>query len=224
MDWLDKAKECPVLKGLDSNELKHILSKVNYQVKSYAKDELVASQGDEVKYLMILLAGSVRGEMTDFSGRIIKIEDIHSPRPIASAFVFGKENRFPVDVIANDEVRTLVIFKDELLKLLTISSVIQKNYLDLISTKAQFLSRKIKFLSFKSIKGKIAHYILQLRPGPDGLIRFPATQQSMASLFGVARPSVARAIKDMEDEGIIRTRSKLVEILDHGALVELMNE
>jgi len=224
MNWLDKAKDCPVLKGLDSEELEQILDKVNFQIKSYRKDDIVSIQGEEVSFLMILLEGSVRGEMTDFSGRLIRIEDIHAPRPLASAFVFGKENHYPVDVIANEDVRALVIYKDELLKLLTISPVIQKNYLDLISTKAQFLSRKIKFLSFKTIKGKIAHYILQIKPGPDGSLRFPATQQSMASLFGVARPSVARAIREMEDEGIIRTKSKLVEILDHDGLVRLMDE
>lgn len=224
MEWIEKAKECPVLKGLDDSDLLSVLNQINFQIKTYKIDEVLAFQGDEVKSLMILLTGSVRGEMTDFSGRMIKIEDIHAPKPLASAFIFGNENKFPVEVIANETLKLLVVYKEEFLKLLSISPIIQKNYLDLISSKAQFLSRKIKFLSFKTIKGKTAHFILQLKPGLDGLLRFPVTQQAMADLFGVARPSVARALKDLEDDGIISSKNRKVEILDHPALVKLLNE
>ncbi len=224
MEWIEKAKACPVLKGLSDSDLIEVLGRINFQIKTYKTDEVLAFQGDEVKSLLILLSGSVRGEMTDFSGRMIKIEDIHAPKPLAGAFIFGKENKFPVEVIANETLKLLVIYKEEFLKLLTISPIIQKNYLDLISSKAQFLSRKIKFLSFKTIKGKAAHFILQLKPGPDGLLKFPVTQQALADLFGVARPSIARALKDMEDEGVIQAKNRYVEILDHEALVHLLNE
>ncbi len=224
MDWIEKAKDCPVLKGLDNSELIEVVGQVNFQLKSFNPDDIIAFQGDEVKALMILLNGSVRGEMTDFSGRMIKIEDIYAPKPIAGAFIFSKENKYPVEVIANEKVKILVIYREEFLKLSTISPVIQKNYLNLISSKAQFLSRKIKFLSFKTIKGKMAHYILQQKPGPDGIIHLPVSQQDIANLFGVARPSVARALKNMEDGGIIRSKNRQIDILDHEALVGLLNE
>jgi hypothetical protein len=32
----------------------------------------------------------VKGEMTDYNGKTIKIEDIEAPRPLAVAFLFGK--------------------------------------------------------------------------------------------------------------------------------------
>ena len=224
MDWIEKAKDCPVLKGLDNSELLEVMGQVNFQLKSFNPDDIVAHQGAEVKSLMILLNGSVRGEMTDFSGRIIKIEDIYAPKPIAGAFIFGKENKYPVEVIANEKAKVLVIYREEFLKLLTISPVIQKNYLDLISTKAQFLSRKIKFLSFKTIKGKIAHFILQLKPNNEGSVHLPFSQQDLANLFGVARPSVGRALKDMEEDGIINSKNRQIDILDHNALVALLNE
>ena len=224
MDWIEKAKECPVLNGLDNSELLRVFGQVNFQLKSFKQDDIIAFQGDEVKSLMILLTGSVRGEMTDFYGRLIKIEDIQAPRPLAGAFIFGKENKYPVEVIANERVKMLVIYRYEFLKLLTISPVIQKNYLDLVSTKAQFLSRKIKFLSFKTIKGKMAHYLLQLQPQADGKLRFPVTQQALANLFGVARPSVARALKEMEDEGVLSSKNKMVEISDKDKLMEYLQE
>lgn len=224
MDWIEKASLCPILKGISSGTLLELFEKLQFQVKSYGKDEVLAIQGDEVNRLMILLEGSARGEMTDFSGHIIKIEDVPAPKPLAGAFLFGNENRFPVDVLANEPVKVLVIYREEFLKLLRMSETIQMNYLNLVGSKAQFLSKKIKFLSFKTIKGKIAHYLIGLKQDADGHIRIPSSQQELADLFGVARPSVARALGEMEDEGLISAQCKMVKILNKPGLLKYLNE
>jgi len=173
---------------------------------------------------MILLEGSVRGEMTDFSGRMIKIEDIQAPKPIAGAFLFGSQNLYPVDIIANEHSVILKIFKDQFLKLLQLCPAVQLNYLNLISSKAQFLSNKIKFLSFKTLKGKITHYILQLKGNKDGLVIIPQTQQAMADLFGAARPSVARAFGQMEIEGVLELNNRQIKVTDRNKLLAYLKE
>jgi DNA-binding transcriptional regulator YhcF (GntR family) len=40
------------------------------------------------------------------------------------------------------------------------------------------------------------------------------SQQELADLFGVARPSVARGFASMEKEGIIEMKNRRVKILD----------
>ena len=224
MDWVEKAAQCPVLKGLSPELMLELFSSLQFQIKAFQKDEILAFQGEKVNRLMILLEGSARGEMTDFSGHIIKIEDVHAPKPLAGAFLFGNDNRFPVDVLANEPVRVLIIYRGEFLKLLRMSEVVQMNYLNLVGSKAQFLSKKIKFLSFKTIKGKIAHYLIGLKPNASGEVILPASQQEMADLFGVARPSVARALGDLESEGLINSQNRKVRILDQNRLMKYLNE
>lgn len=224
MDWINKAAQCPILKGVPPQVLMELFSKLQFQIKSFGKDEVIAVQGDEVNRLMIILDGSARGEMTDFSGHLIKIEDVAAPKPLAGAFLFGNENKFPVDVLANEPVKVLVIYREEFLKLLRMNETVQMNYLNLVGSKAQFLSKKIKFLSFKTIKGKIAHYLIGLKADPDGTIRLPASQQEMADLFGVARPSVARALGELEHEGLISAQNRVVDILDQPGLLKYLNE
>jgi CRP/FNR family transcriptional regulator, dissimilatory nitrate respiration regulator len=81
------------------------------------------------------------------------------------------------------------------------------------------LASKLKFLSFKTIKGKIAQYILSLA-GPDKvMVELPMTQNEMAEQFGVARPSLARAMGEMADEGIISVDRRVVRILDRKRLL-----
>ncbi|MCK5821973.1 MAG: Crp/Fnr family transcriptional regulator [Bacteroidales bacterium] len=224
MDWINNAVACPVLKGVDPQRLREVFTDVHFQVKKYQQEDVIAQQGDEVNCLMILLKGSVRGEMTDYSGRMIKIEDIQAPKPIAGAFLFGRQNVYPVDIIANESSVILKIFRDQFLKLLQLCPTVQLNYLNLISTKAQFLSNKIKFLSFKTLKGKIAHYILQLEIDEDGYMLLPQTQQAMADLFGAARPSVARAFGQMEAEGVLELSNRRVKVFNRDNLLAYFKE
>lgn len=208
-------EKSPLFKGLKNETIAFLLSKVHFQLKQYDKNEIIAYSGDPCQNLYVLSQGSVRGEMIDFTGKTIKIEDIEAPRPLAPAFLFGKMNQYPVTIAANEETAMLVLPKDSVLKLLQMDLVFLKNYMDIISNRAQFLSKKIRFLSFQSIKGKFAHYVLSLTSGSNqNSVLLPKTQAEMADLFGVARPSLARAIRSLDADGIISAKGKEVAILD----------
>ncbi len=99
----------PIFKGITSDQIEQLLSKVPFQIKQIEANQILAHRFDEVKSLSIIIEGSVRGEMLDFSGKVLKIEDIHAPRPIASAFMFGQNNHYPVDVISNEDSSFLII-------------------------------------------------------------------------------------------------------------------
>ena len=62
------------------------LEEISFHTRSYKKGEILAQQGAVCNRLVILTKGSVRGEMIDYSGRLIKVEDIAAPRAIAPLF------------------------------------------------------------------------------------------------------------------------------------------
>ncbi len=220
-DILSTLAQCPVFLGLNEPEISDILSKTHHFTKSFEVGEIAAFSGETVNFLMIVLEGSVKGEMQDFSGKVIKIDDIRAPRVLASAFIFGKQNKFPVNVMANEKTRLLYIPKYEFMKMLQSDIRILQNFLNVVSTQSQMLASKLKFLSFKTIKGKIAQYILSLA-GPDkSTVELPMTQNDLAEQFGVARPSLARALGEMAEEGIISVDRKVVRILDRKRLREV---
>ena len=213
---------CPVFQGLTEDESRDILGRIHFQIKSFEKDEVVVLAGGEVKNLLIVLEGSVRGEMIDYSGKTVKIEDVEAPHPLASAFLFGKENRFPVTVTANIDTRILAVPVAEFLKLLQMNATLLKNYLNSISSRAQFLSQKLHFLSFKTIKEKVAHFLLKQAGDKFHSFELKATQQQLADLFGVTRPSLARVLGEMQNDGLIKIEKKTVTLLDKTALNELL--
>ena len=66
----------PLFSGISAEVLSDNLKDVNYHTKVYRKGDILARQGDICNRLVILTKGSVRGEMIDDSGRLIKVEDI----------------------------------------------------------------------------------------------------------------------------------------------------
>ena len=210
-----------LFRGLSVEEIERTLATVSFHTKKFKSGTLILQSGEPVNFLMLVIKGIVKGEMTDFAGRVIKIEDIPAPGALAPAFLFGNKNRYPVNIIVVSDAELLLIGKFEFLKLLKRSDRILVNFLDMISNRSQFLSEKIKFLSFKTIKGKLAQFILQRAGGDKTDVILEITQSDLADFFGVARPSVARALGEIEDEGLIEARGKNIKILDKAGLVML---
>ena len=66
----------PLFRGITPERLFADLEEISFHTRSYKKGEILARQGDVCNRLVILTKGSVRGEMIDYSGRLIKVEDI----------------------------------------------------------------------------------------------------------------------------------------------------
>jgi CRP/FNR family transcriptional regulator, dissimilatory nitrate respiration regulator len=215
---------CPLFKGVSTEEIISILSVVPYRTRNYRTGSLIAQSGEPVNALMIVTIGTVKGEMVDDAGRVIKIEDIPAPGSLATAFIFGNKNSFPVNVAAISDVEILSIEKPDFLRLLMSNDRVLVNFLNMISNRSQFLSEKIKFLNFKTIKGKLAHYILQKAGNEKISVSLGMTQNDLADFFGVARPSVSRALGELEQDGLIEASGKNIRILDKKGLAGLIAE
>ncbi len=216
--YVEILSRTPVFSGISPDELEKLLDNTLFRIRKLGRDEYAAFAGDACTALMIVLGGSVRGEMTDYSGKVIKIEDIGVSRPIAPAFLFGRQNTYPVDIIANEPSALFVLPRESLIKLLQENTKILTNFLNAISGRAQFLSDKIRFLSFRTIKGKIASYLLSISGKERNPIIMPMNQTQLAGFFGVTRPSLARAFSELEKEGVLYAYKKEVNIVNRDKL------
>ncbi len=199
---------------------------VSCSLYSYRKGDVIARQEDLCKGLYILYKGSVVAEMISESGRVIRIEEIGAIKPLAPAFIFAGENRFPVDVTALAECEIIFIEKNELLKLFREESKALEKYLRYNSDMTRFLSEKLLMLSVKTIRGKLAHYIIGLfnelqRKSPGkAVVTMDKSQTELAKYFGVSRPSLAREMAEMEKDRIIVFHRREVRVISLSKLKE----
>jgi CRP-like cAMP-binding protein len=212
----------PLFRGLKEDEIERLIGSINYRVRYYPAGALAVICGEEITSVMIVITGSMKGEMADISGRTIKIEDVSPPDALASAFIYGSGARYPVNVIANTDSELLMFDRSDYLTLMLTDKRILSNYLNVVCTKAMFLSDRLRFLSFRTIKGKFAHYLSSLPGASSGRVIVDRTQQELSEYFGVARPSLARAIGEMEKRGLLSVARREVRLLDMKGLSALM--
>lgn len=206
-------KETVVFNDIDEKTIKNILEKTKYEIKKYSPNESIAFRGDEVRGLYIILKGTLTTEMLTEEGNVIKIEELVPSDVIASAFVFGKKNSFPVDLNAKDEAEILFIERKEFLKILFSKEKILENFLNEVSNKTQLLTSKIwNSFNNKTIKKKFCDYVKKNQKNSLFSIQ---NLGALAEYFGVERPSLSRVLSDLvKDEKLERIGRNKYKILD----------
>ena len=213
----------PLFRGITPKRLLADLEEISFHTRSYKKGEILAQQGAVCNRLVILTKGSVRGEMIDYSGRLIKVEDIAAPRAIAPLFLFGEENRYPVEVTANEPTEVIELPKSSVLRLFRKNEQFLENYMNLSANYARTLSDKLFFMSFKTIRQKLASYLLRLyKQQQQTHITLDRSQQELSDYFGVSRPSLARELAHMQEDGLLTADRKQITILQKEELVRLI--
>ena len=213
----------PLFRGITPERLLADLEEISFHTRSYKKGEILARQGDVCNRLVILTKGSVRGEMIDYSGRLIKVEDITAPKAIAPLFLFCEQNRYPVEVTANEPTEVIELPKPSVLSLFRKNEQFLENYMNLSANYARTLSDKLFFMSFKTIRQKLASYLLRLyKQQQQTHITLDRSQQELSDYFGVSRPSLARELAHMQEDGLLIADRKHITILQKEELVRLI--
>jgi len=213
---------CPVCSKLDIDDEEAFLDNLKCTIKTYVKNELIIRQGDVCDALYMLTQGSVKTEMIRENGNILGIEIIKAPRPLAPAFVFSDNNHFPVDVTSLEDVEIMKIPKEEITRLMLTNPDFMTSFMTHNANRTQFLTNRLQLLSIKTIKGKLAHFLLESSPGDGKPFEINRNQTELADFFGVARPSLARSLSEMEQECLINVNKKLYTILNSNGLRKLL--
>lgn len=220
MDIKDLSR-CLLFSGLSPDELEQLLSSVQTQERFFEKGDILAMQDEVCNRLIILTKGSVTAEMNAPSGKVIKVEDIFAPQIPAVLFLFGNKNKFPVQIMARENTETLIVYKDSILKMLSLNQKLLKNYLDISANYASVLAEKLYIMSFRTIRQKLAMYILKLA-ADKSVAKLDKSQDALAEYFGVSRPSLSRELKNMQDDGLISVNRRQIQVLDREKLLRLI--
>lgn len=215
-------KDCPICNNLEIQDEQEFLKDIKSTIKTYHKDEMIVRQGEPCDHLYMMTRGSVKTEMLTDDGNILGIEIIKAPRPLAPAFLFSDNNKFPVNVITLEDVEILKIPRSEIMRLMMTNPGFMQNYLMHNANRTQFLTHRLQLLSIKTIKGKLAHFLLEEAKDTTQAFTINRNQSELAELFGVARPSLARSLSEMVQDGIISIKRKEYRIINIQKMRELL--
>lgn len=195
--------------GITEEELLRFILTPEHVCRQYKPSDFVATQGEIYRFLFILCSGSVRTQMVNAEGKQLTIETLKAPQLLAPAFIFSSESRFPVNIEAKEKCEILVINKTDFLEFLHQYPKVMQDFLQLVSDRALFLSKKLNAFALQSLKSRLLNYLRM-----HGTI---LNQQEVAQILGVARPSLARALAELINENCIQAEGKDIKINEGNA-------
>lgn len=212
--------QCPLCNSVPKNKRDVFLTDIKYTVRRYGKNDVIVSQDAVYDFLYILIKGEISTEMADEKGDFMKIEDIKSPNPLATGFLFATNNLSPVTAIAKTDCTVILIPKENVYYLMTQYEEFMKAFLAYISNKVAFLSEKLRLASLRSIRAKVAYYLLRESKGMSEFeLKMPKEQ--LARLFSVSRPALVNVMMQMDGEGIIKVEGRKITIQNRARLQQL---
>ena len=209
-------KDSPLFRGLDQKTIDTLLERITFATASYQPGECIAKRDTAYSGLMIILRGSARGEMTDAAGRRRMIDNITAPQLIAPAFLFGGYNRLPIDVIAGDEgAEIMTLHRGGLFEMMQDNTIVLSNFIDIISNRANYFSRKIYALSVLMLTEKVAALLLSGNAQKDTL---PLQEDKMADELDITRNALEQTLGELAKKGYIELSETQVVIRNRKAL------
>lgn len=212
---------CPLFRGMSKEEHDAFLERNNNEIVKFEKGETVVRQGDTIRSLYLLVEGVVRTQMITREGNILEIDLLEAVMPLASAFIYASNHKFPVDVICMEPCTFLKISKLAWLEEMVHNEKLLMNFLTLNSNMTVFLSQKIQMISLKSLRHKLSVFLLEKTTPEKNYFILKRSRTQLAEYFGVQRPSLARTIKELEDEKVITTSGRVVTILERNKLLRM---
>lgn len=209
--------QCPLCSSVPEERQEEFLHDVRFSLRSYDKGDVVVTQGSRYESLYILIRGEIVTEMADEKGDFMTVEHLRAPNPMATGFLFSTDNRSPVSAICSIPCTLVVIPKENVYFLMRRYEEFMMAFLAYISNKVSFLSEKLRLVSLRSIRAKLAYYLLKESAG-ERAFRLKISKEEISRLFSVSRPALVKVMMEMAAEGIIEVEGREIKIKDRGAL------
>ena len=117
----------------------------------------------------------------------------------------------------------MYIKKEDVLKLCFENKKILENFMKILSDKVLMLNKKIKNISFKSVKEKVVNYILEESMFQNtNIINLNESKEDIAAKLGIPRPSFSRELMKLKALEIIDFNRKTIKIINKEELENIL--
>lgn len=213
-------KSIPYFSGLTDTEIKTIM--LDFSEKTVQRGEVIFWEGESSEALIFNSSGFIKIFKTSTQGKEQILSIARSGEVLNDIPIFdGQPN--PVSAQALSPVTLYEIKKDKLENILTQFPGVASNVRKTLAERMRQLVTLVEDLSFRRVLGRVAK-ILLTHSADGGNPTHRLTQQEMAAMAGTAREVVARSLKSMEEQGLIRLERQRIVITNKKSLQELVSE
>ena len=223
MDTIDLSPallSASLFEGLEKKAVAGFLKEARCRLGSFPRGTILLSQGDSVAAAGVLLSGKIKAYRLNRQGEE-NLQSVLDPGSMFGDMLMATDNgKSPVTVEVTEDARVLFVPFDSIMAAGgEFGNRLRVNLLHELSARYWALSRKVRYLSERSLRGRIALFLLDAARDQGGLtFTLPMTREAMASLLGVNRSALSRELSRMGKDGLLAVYRGSFRLLDREGL------
>ncbi|MCO6451813.1 MAG: Crp/Fnr family transcriptional regulator [Caldilineales bacterium] len=188
--------------------------------QKYGEGAVIFLEGEPVSGLFLIEAGTVKISRVSREGREYILHLIGAGDTFNDVAVLdGGPN--PATATAYTDVRVWCIKRDDLKRIAGLYPELNWAFVESIARRARHLMGVVEDLSMRSVRGRLAHLLLEQAKAFEGdEVPRMLTQEEMASRLGTVREMVGRALRALASDGIIEFDRHRIVVVDPERLAE----
>ena len=217
-------EKTPLFEGLERSVFQYHCSVT--KLRAFNKGEIIAAQGDECQSIGIIDSGQIAMQKYTSGGDFSTISLLGPGDYFGEDLIFGTNGIYTFTLEAMSSCDVLFVSKDTLKALLESSQVVLFNFLKILSDRIHTQNRRVALLSQRTLRHKIATYLLELREEqcskdvPEVIVELPVSKEVVSKLLAMPRPSFSRELIAMERDKLVKVNGRYIQLLNINALEE----
>lgn len=198
----------------------------SFRRRKYAEGERIAEEGEDCKCLIFIASGEAAVQKYTSDGEFTTVELLQKGDFFGEEVFEKGEARYRFTLEALSDVDILSIPGEILLKDLQRFPKLKENFIRILLNKEQSRGQRIVLLSQKSVRQKLACFLLglQKKQGGGEMVILPGSREVISKLLALPRPSFSRELKSMEQASLIEVEGRKIRIREQILLEKLVEE
>jgi CRP/FNR family cyclic AMP-dependent transcriptional regulator len=206
----------PMFSGLQRDELLKFAELT--RERTYPKGSVILFQGDPGDSLYVLRQGRAKVVLIGEDGREVILGVLEPGAHFGELALIDDQPR-SAHVIAMEDSQLLILRREDFRRRVEANPSVAWALLTELSRRLRRADQKIGGLVLLDVPGRISRLLLDLSSeSSNGTIEKPLTHQTIAQMIGASRETVSRAMKEFQQEGLIRVERRRIAVANRDAL------
>ena len=225
--WLSLLQTMDLFAQIPEDGLQVMLECLRPEIEHYPRNSFIAIAGEPFRGIGIVLSGTVTVVKEDLAGNRNILSLLGPGEMFGEMAAFSGKGVWPAMVMAQTDTTVFFLDPEKIIGNCEQQCISHRlliiNMLKIFSNKALLLNKKLEYLSIKSVREKIATFLLE-QHAQTGQSTFllPMNRNELADFLNITRPSLSREMCRLRDEGIIDFHRSSIQLKDVDALREIL--
>lgn len=190
--------------------------------RSYRKKDILFSEGQQVRHLLLLTRGKIKLYKTSEYGKELIISVLEPGSFIGYSDIIKDEPYQCSAAALDDEVEVQMIAKTDFQQLLYSNQDVASCLIKMLAQNVSSKEEQLLQMAYHSVRKRVAEVLMQLYDQqPEGEQKINMLREDLAGMVGTAKESLIRMLSEFRNDGYLQIEHGEITVLAPGKLRKL---